>query len=115
MSLADAILRMSTGRYTVTRPGPVTWTAGAPVEAAGTEFEIDAAIVPASNKDLQRLPEGERSGDVVKILTATELRTAESSASRLSDRISYLGRTYEVEDVDVWPGFYDAIARRVGQ
>jgi hypothetical protein len=115
MSLSDAILSLSTGTYTVTRPGAGTWTNGLFVEGTASTFQIQASVQPASPKDLQRLPEGERTMNVIVIFTTTELLLASQAARTLSDRIAYRGANYEVEDVDVWEsgGFWKCLARKI--
>lgn len=116
-NLSGAIRNLSTGSYPVERSGPTTWANGLAVSGPSTSFTITAVIHPAGEKDLRRLPEGERSGDLIVVFTRTHLRTAEAGGG-LSDRVTYQGRAYEIEDVENWGeagDYFKAIARRVGQ
>jgi hypothetical protein len=115
MSLSDAILSLSTGTYTVTRPGAGTWTNGVFVEGTASTFQIQASVQPASARDLLRLPEGERTSDVIAIYTPTELRASSQPDRTLSDRITYRGALYELEHVEFWEsgGFWKCLARKI--
>lgn len=61
-----------------------------------------ASVQPASGRDLQRLPEGERSGEVLAVWTTLELRTADAATGVLADRLAFRGRVFEVVHVDAW-------------
>jgi hypothetical protein len=77
---------------------------------ATTDTTIYASMQPVSGRDLQRLPEGERS--------RTALQTAEAGGLLLSDRIVYGGRVYEVFQVQPWVGplpHYEALVLRLAE
>jgi hypothetical protein len=85
---------------------------------ATTDTTIYASMQPVSGRDLQRLPEGERSRDALKAYTETALQTAEAGGLLLSDRIVYGGRVYEVFQVQPWVGplpHYEALVLRLAE
>lgn len=110
MSMGVVIARLAQGRFTVTRPSG-SYVAGRWVEGAATILEITASIQPATPKELQRLPEGDRTRDVIAIWTTTELRVGEGAQA---DRVSYGGATYEVQAVERWDlgAYWKALAAR---
>ena len=81
---------------------------------------IVASIQPASGRDLQRLPEGLRSSEVIVIWTKTLLKvlgsTNSAGATQPADTLVYEGETYQVERCERWVqagNFYEALARKV--
>jgi hypothetical protein len=67
-------------------------------------------------KDLERLPEGQRSNGAVKIYTQAELNTADSPGQVPADLLLYEGTRYEVATLDDWVthgGFRKYIGTRV--
>jgi hypothetical protein len=111
MNMGATIARLAQGRFTVTRPSG-SYVAGRWVEGAAETFEIAASIQPATPKELQRLPEGDRVKAVIAIWTTTELRVGEGAQA---DRVSYGGGTYEVQAVERWDlgEYFKALASRV--
>jgi hypothetical protein len=67
---------------------------------------------------MQRLPEGDRAGEHVKVISAEELRTTDVQAGRGPDVVEYRALDWEIISVDTYDThglFWDALARRVGQ
>lgn len=99
--------------YTVTRPGAVDWNSlpGQPVLGTPTTIAITGVLLPVSNKDLQRLPEGFRVDGVRSFYTETPLQLAPQP-----DLVSAEGLTWQVEALEPWAagGFYKALLRKVG-
>ena len=87
------------------------WVSGAPASTAFT-----GTFTPARGTDLLRVPEGTRSEAAFRFITRTELRATNSDGVTLADRVTFGGRTYEIEHVQPWGtgDFYDAIGVRVG-
>lgn len=111
MSLADAIARFATP-HTVKRAGGAfvsgRWQAG-----AAEEIGIDASVQPATAKELERLPEGQRTRETLAVYTTTELRIA--APGQAADRLEHDGVTYEVQSVEPWGvgGYFKALAAKV--
>jgi hypothetical protein len=85
------------------------WVSASPTTLNG----VAASVTPARGNDLLRLPEGRRNEEAIRILTRTALSSGDKSIGREADRVTWLGRVYEVEHLQSWDGaFYDAIAVR---
>jgi hypothetical protein len=97
--MSDVLDLLSTGTYTVTRPGLTTYVDGVRTVAAGTQFTITAAVQPLKGLELQRLPDGFRNGEVLACFTATELRTVDTGEP---DLVTIDGRAHQVESCANW-------------
>jgi hypothetical protein len=105
----------SSGTYTVTRRAAETDdTHGRRVAGATSTLSIVASIQPMSGRDLQGLPEGQRSDENVTIYTTTFLTTR--SPTNAPDLVTFGGEPYEVFRVETWVAFgrthYRAYAAR---
>jgi hypothetical protein len=88
---------------TINRPGVGgTYVLGIYQQPVGTTFQIVANIQPADHEDLMKLPELERSKEVIVLFTPTELKPGNQSAKQNPDTFDYLGNTYEVFKVAVY-------------
>ncbi|WP_223643946.1 hypothetical protein [Corallococcus sp. EGB] len=117
-NLAGAIALLASGTYQVRRPGLTTLVDGVMVAAPEASFSILASVQPLSGRERQLLPEGQRSEERLLVVTATELRAADVSASREGDVLVYRGESFEVEAVERWDelgGFWKARAAKVGR
>ena len=86
---------------------------GRPVEKT---FTVDASVQPMTQKELQRLPEGQRARGAVTVFSVTELKTVETSETRIPDRFALNGVNYQILSVDDWfstAGFFKYVATRV--
>ena len=72
------------------------WTKG-----AATDTSISMGVQPLSDRELQRLPEGERQSQQLKGYTAADVRTVDDRASPQvdADQIIVDSVVYEVRDV----------------
>lgn len=116
MSVASSILGAFVGggadRYAVTRGSPPSVVKGSVAPGPTSEVEILAAILPARSTDLARTVEGERLVDLVVIYASDPLYPGRPDGSP-ADLVEWNGATYEVEDVDPFPGgLYQATARK---
>ena len=69
-----------------------------------TESEIKMFAYPASGRDLEVLPEGERTKEYLSGLCYDEVRMVSRSAKTQADKIETNGKTYQVMNVK----FYEA-------
>lgn len=87
------------------------WQGGAPVDTP-----TEAAVMPAGPKEIEMLPEAERSSEAILIFTNLALRCA--APGQQADRIIWQGRTYraarQIEDWTVQAEYAWAIAVREG-
>lgn len=72
-------------------------------------------IQPASQEDIERLPEGARSDGAVTVFTLADLKTAEVSPTKVADRIRHDDTLYEVSSVSHWPSNNRVVCTKVGQ
>lgn len=115
MDFRPNIERFMTGTYSVSRRGARTLTKGrADAAPTPTTLSIDASVQQATGRDLQVAPEGNWTGDTIKIYTATELLVQD--ATHEADLVTYKGATYEVRTCgryDDLGKFFKALAVRV--
>ena len=103
MNGADLIARMATGSYVVTRRAAATTDShGRKVAGATSSFTIIAVIVPASGRDLQRLPEGRRTQETRQVITSTPLLVGGQGSANEADLVAVDGQTWEVQLVENW-------------
>ena len=90
------------GRYT---PGVRSTTAG-----------VVASFQPLRGREVEMLPEGDRSKRSGKLYTETEILGADRGGQLLADQIVFDGDTWEVRSVEKhhFGGYYKAIVVRVG-
>jgi len=110
MNADSLIASFATGTYAVTRRPLATLLAGRAVAGTAETLLIVATVVPATGRDLQRLPEGRQDRETWAVFTATLLYCADSSHE--ADLITLDGVAWEVQHVESWPGFYRALAQR---
>ncbi len=98
------------GSSTLTRTRFEATSRGA--DGRGTQSSTDTTFTgsaqPASSRDIERLPEGERSKATIKVYAPTgTLRTVEQADSTLADRVvvasGSLAGTYEVAQAQDYP------------
>lgn len=115
LDAGDLIGSLSTGTYTVTRRAAATYVAGILTPGATSTLSIVAAVVPATGRDLERLPEARRSVETRAVFTATALKIGAQAAPYESDLVSIEGDSWEVQHLETWPGlagYYRAIVQR---
>lgn len=101
MDVGDLIGSFMTGTYTVTRRGASTVVDGRAVPAVPSTLSIVASVQPATGRDLERLPEGQRSRETRVVFTPTQLLIATQGAG-LSDIVAIDGSKWEVQQVARW-------------
>ena len=109
------VIRMSAGGY------DANGRAVAPTE---TSLTIEMWNQPVSGDDLQRLPEGLRTQEVIKLYALAELRAGDRSTGRQPDELLIDGLRWQVEQVWNWSEdnwatldgrYWKALAIRKGQ
>jgi hypothetical protein len=99
-----------------TRYAPGTRTAGVFVNGAPTTVSIDAVVQPVKPRELQQLPENERTEEAISIFSISTLQTSEP-AFQQGDLITWAGRSYKVVLVEDWTAqanYSRSIATRKG-
>lgn len=113
--LSDVIALLATGTYTVTRRTDNGYDANGVVSAPTTStLSALGCAQPLTGRELQRLPEGMRTRELLAFWTETELRGREAG---LPDSLVIDDSTYEVEKVERWANlgnYYRAVLTKVG-
>lgn len=104
------------GGLPVTRRAAGTYTNGLYTPGSTSSLTLDpAAVFPASPRDREVLPEGQRVGEVIVIFSRAALRIAEPGGVQ-ADRVTYQFKTFEVSAVEDWAtvgNYYRALAIKV--
>ena len=83
---------------------------------ATTTLTLEPAVIhTASGRDMERLPEGQRTKEAIVILTPEALRIG-TPGGVMADRISHAGALWEVTHVEDWlshAGYFRAIATKI--
>lgn len=102
--------------YNLVRYGAPDVVAGRASEPAQEVIPVLAAVIPASGRDLQLLPEEMRTRESVVIFTTSEIRTADDATGAPPDTFEHGGETYQIHTVHDWSrlgGFYRGVALKV--
>lgn len=115
-NLAGVIPNFGTGTYAVTRRAAASYDSdGKVVLPAPTVVNVDASIHRVAGRDLQRLPEGVRAEETIKIFTTVPLYTKD--AAHEPDVVNAHGYDWEVVTVDGWgdlgAGYWRSFASKV--
>jgi hypothetical protein len=99
MDLSTPIVDFATGTYTVTRAGGAgTYVDGVFVPASTSSVSVLACVQPLTGRELERLPEGIRSRELLSVYTVAALFN-EAPGVR-PDIIAIDGRSWQVEKVE---------------
>lgn len=115
IDLSGVLDDLQTGIYEVERFGAGGYVDGVYDPSTSDTMQVSAMVVPAGPRELQRLPEGDRTKEVFTVLSAVELLTNETVSQ--ADRITIPPRgVFEISAVEDWSaaaGFYKYLATRV--
>lgn len=115
-SSLPALIEKMGKAHTVKRPAETTYVNGRAVTGVVTTLEVKAHFQPMTGRELQRLPEGERSKEMRVGWTAEPLRS--SGEEGQSDVVEIEGDDWEVSRVEDWSesgGFYRLYVTRVSR
>lgn len=115
--LSATIEAFKTGTYTVSRSASGSYGAsGRYTEGSPSSFSIVASVQPLGGRDLQRLPEGMQTKELLSIYTSTELKT--ESSGHTPDIVTINGEQYQVQEVERWVelgNYYRATVAKVAR
>lgn len=86
----------------VYRHGPATFINGIYVEGAETQSRAIASVQQPTAKELQNLPEGERSVDIRKFICNKRLYTTSDLDGTVADEVAYQGNRYKIIKAEDW-------------
>ncbi len=99
--LSGVIIDLSTGPIEVELPAATTYVDGDPVEADPALLQIAHAVVTdAEWKELQSLPEGDRSGNIKCIQTVQKIPTLSVGDQESAAVVRHGGRRFRVMNHD---------------
>ena len=119
MAFARTLARFAVP-FDVIRQPPLVREKGRVKDAGDPEtFEAKGGIQPPTPKDMERLPEGQRTDATIAIFTDCELLTGDAPDTR-PDRIIpkgvvFKGVEFEIQSVEIWPRHRKYLAIKVGQ
>ncbi len=114
MDLSSVILDFASD-YTVTRyTGVGSYSDGVHVPPASSTLTVKAVVQPMSGRELERLPEGLRAGEVQVVYSLERLRA--KAPNETPDQISIGGASWQVETSEDWQvlgNYYRSVVRKV--
>ncbi len=81
-------------------------------EYAEASTSMTGVVQPATARELERLPEGERDKETLTIYTRQPLRVGNLANGTAADCVQYNGARYTVAAVETWPGYTRALAQK---
>lgn len=120
MSVSRVLARFSVP-FDVIRQPAIVREKGRVKDAGGPlKFPAKGGIQPASPKDLQRLPEGQRTNAAIVIFTDCELLTGDAPDTQADHVIPcggnvHVGVEFEIQSLEPWPRHRKYLAIKVGQ
>lgn len=98
----------------ILRAGPTDVDSeGNVIKAKRKEIAIMAAVQPFSIGEMENLPEGERTKQMIKLYTSDALKLSQNESLKASDVVLYNGQCWEVQRTEQWPdglGHYKSVA-----
>lgn len=76
-----------------------------------------AVVNPATPREIEKLPENERTSESITVFTSALLQTSDVASQAKADQVVWAGKTYEVKRTQDWTrqaGYAWALAVRVG-
>ncbi len=73
---------------------------------------MTGVVQPATARELERLPEGERDKETLTIYTRQPLRVGSVADGTATDCVLYGGARYFVAAVETWPGYTRALVQK---
>ncbi len=85
---------------------------GRPTETPGTDYDFFGVVQPATPKDLEILPEGDRTGAAIKVHTKKSFYLPDPGTDKQSF-VKYLGKIWRIVGAEDWDaqGFRKYIAK----
>lgn len=117
MDISDVLSHFEPFDLSVTRYAAGSYNADGNWVAGSTSTVTRAVVItPASFKQIEHLPEGLRTRQVLQVFADGDLRTANEPAGTQADTFTLGGKTFEVQSIEDWSangGFWRALAVKV--
>lgn len=113
----SGVIESFASTYTVTRQSASAYGDDGVLDAPTTStVTIRACVQPVTGRELQRLPEGLRTRELLSVWTATQLFT--QGAGQDPDLLDIDGDTWEVQTVERWDtlgAYWKVVVAKVGR
>lgn len=86
---------------------PATLTDGEFVKPTPDTITVDMSVQPLTMKEIQNLPEGQRTKRAFKAYCAAEMFTANQVTGVPADIVAYDGSQFEVQGTERWVGDFN--------
>ena len=96
---------LAKGPLTLLRYGAYVYNEGRPILPAPSNVRITTSVVPASSRNIRKLPEGVEVTSAVDLFSYDEIRGASESRGTAAGRFCYQGSLYEVQHATRRPPF----------
>jgi len=115
IDVSEALCADNSKRIRVTRYKGGLYVDGVYQRGRLSSFTTLASVQPAKPRDLERLPEGERTGDAVIFVSKRELFTTDDRDNRQADLIKVNNKNYKIVGPMRWNdyGYCHSIGVRV--
>ena len=118
MPLTDSILNLANTTIQITHRTESPRVLGRTQPPVTATVSAKASVQPTSGRDLQRLPEGRNTQDLISVWTLEPLQLGDIGQGILPDLVLYNGSTYELEHVEPWVNhlgvaYWFGVARKV--
>jgi len=87
---------------TVKRRAVGSWADGIFTRGAETLISMEAIVQPSGKKQLDKLPENERTRDAINVWTRAKLLISSVEDQQAADVVTWNGKDYEVLAVEDW-------------
>lgn len=77
-----------------------------------TSFDIAGSVQPVIGRELQSLPEGQRTRARYKLFTESDLIVIDSASGTEPDRVQYLEKSWQVQEDENWNGHTTGLPHR---
>lgn len=78
--------------------GAMDGTSGMWVEGSSSTVNLVAEVQTVKGKELERLQQGEKNREFKRLLSSTELKTADRNTKTSADRVVIEGNTFEIKE-----------------
>ena len=96
INVAEALCSDTAKTITVERPGLGSHVNGLWVPAEASKFKTLASVQFPTGKQLQDLPESQRTQETILVISIKEIRASQDQDGTSSDRVLYDGKRYKV-------------------
>lgn len=111
ISLGRSLIQNLNGAdYSVERSGGGSYANGVWQESGTSVVSVFASVQPLSGSDLERIAQGDRLKEFLKLYSADEVFTLNEITGAKADAITIDGKVYLAYSVQKWPSYWKVLA-----